>query len=256
MNNHLHREWVRIVGFTGTLLIVAAATAAEIQVAVDGRQVVGSNDRFWANAVFHPTEFMDSDWGKEHVKLLHDGGVTSNYIRFYNQFEDAAYVKDDGTIGYRWDHFDRRADWALAQGSKLLISFYSMPPQIEANAKQYRERPFLDGKKIYIGPPKDYRQWQAACADFTRHAIERYGEDRVVQWLFTCWNEPDLAGFWKGRPGRIPQGLRLFRRRREVGKSPSAHRRTCLLQRTYVQEPRGLPRVPPAHHLGHQLRHR
>lgn len=180
------------------LMAPFAARAAEppATIAVDGSRAIGANDRFWANAVFHPTEFLDSEWGKEHVALLSSGGVTLKFIRFYNQPEDAAYLKDDGSVAYRWDHFDRRADLALAHGLKLLVAFYSMPPQIAADTKVNRSRPFLDGKKIYTGPPKDYRQWQAACADFTRHAIQRYGEDRVAQWRFTCWNEPDLAGFW------------------------------------------------------------
>ncbi|MBI4623819.1 MAG: hypothetical protein HY736_11470 [Verrucomicrobia bacterium] len=165
-------------------------------IAVDARQSIGTNDRFWANAVFHPTEYLDSEWGREHLALLRSAGVTLNSVRIYNQLEDAAYRKDDGTVGYRWDHFDRRADLILAQGCRLLVSFYSMPPQIAANPDTHRKRPFLDGKKIYIGPPQDYRQWQEACADFTRHVVARYGADRVAQWRFTCWNEPDLSGFW------------------------------------------------------------
>jgi len=190
------------LGFAMTSLFVMLPACLSLAfepptvVSVDGRQVVGSNDRFWANAVFHPTEYLDSDWGKEHVELLCSGGVTLKCIRFYNQPEDAAYLKDDGSVGYRWDHFDRRADLALAHGLQLLVAFYSMPPQIVADTKVSRARPFLDGKKIYIGPPKDYRQWQEACADFTRHVLKRYGEERVLQWRFTCWNEPDLAGFW------------------------------------------------------------
>ncbi|MDO8542070.1 MAG: hypothetical protein Q7S40_16660 [Opitutaceae bacterium] len=175
-----------------------AVWAAEptVSVSVDGRQVVGANDRFWASAVFHPTEYLDGDWGQQHLALLRDGGVTLNFVRIYNQPEDAAYLKTDGTIGYRWDHFDRRADLILAQGCRLLVGFYSMPPQIAASTDTHRKRPFLEGKKIYIGPPRDYRQWQEACADFTRHAVARYGAERVAQWRFTCWNEPDLAGFW------------------------------------------------------------
>lgn len=180
------------------VLTVIAAPAAEspVVVSVDGRQVVGANDRFWANAVFHPTEFLDDDWGKDHLALLRTGGVTLKFVRIYNQPEDAAYLKTDGTVGYRWDHFDRRAGLILAQGCRLLVSFYSMPPPIAANPDTHRKRPFLDGKKIYIGPPRDYRQWQEACADFTRHVVARYGAERVAQWRFTCWNEPDLAGFW------------------------------------------------------------
>jgi xylan 1,4-beta-xylosidase len=175
---------------------LAGSERFDATVLVDARRSMGSNDRFWASAVFHPTEFLDTAWGREHLALLREGGVTLNYVRIYCQPEDAAYLRDDGSIGYKWDHFDRRADLILAQGCRLLVSFYSMPPQIAANPDTHRKRPFLDGKKIYIGPPKDYRQWQEACADFTRQVVARYGEDRVAQWRFTCWNEPDLAGFW------------------------------------------------------------
>jgi len=150
--------------FAAVLLSAAAAGSAEpVAISVDGRRVVGINDRFWSNAVFHPTEFMDSEWGRQHVALLHSGGVTLKYVRFYNQPEDAAYLKDDGTVGYRWDHFDRRADLVLAhEGVRLLVGFYSMAPQIAADPGVIRKRSFLDGKKLYIGPPKDYRQWQGA----------------------------------------------------------------------------------------------
>jgi xylan 1,4-beta-xylosidase len=178
--------------------IAGAAWAAEpaVVVSVDARRDLGENDRFWASAVFHPTELLDTDWGKEHLDLLRDGGVTLKYVRIYNQPEDAAYIKDDGSVGYRWDHFDRRADMILARGLKLIVAFFSMPEPLLADPKTFSRRPFLDGKKIFIGPPKDYRAWQAMCADFTRHVVERYGEDRAAQWRFTCWNEPDLYSFW------------------------------------------------------------
>ena len=87
-----------------------SAAKPSATVSVNARQVAGTNDQFWANAVFHPTEFLDTQWGRAHLPLLRSGGVTLKFVRIYNQPEDAAYVKDDGTVGYRWDHFDRRAD--------------------------------------------------------------------------------------------------------------------------------------------------
>ena len=190
-------NWRQILGlFLLATEALAAAAGGICDVVVDARQAIGANDRFWSNAVFHPTEYLDGDWGREHLALLRAGGVALRYVRIYNQPEDAAYRRDDGTIGYRWDHFDRRADLILARDCRLLVSFYSMPPQIAADPATHRKRPFLDGKKIYIGPPQDYRQWQEVCADFTRHVVARYGAERVAQWRFTCWNEPDLAGFW------------------------------------------------------------
>ncbi len=164
-------------------------------IAVDAREALAPNDRFWANVVFHPTEFLSTEWGEEHIALLKESGAAMKYVRIYNQPEDAAYLRDDGTVGYRWDHFDRRADLILAQGLKPSVAFFSLPAQIAADATKLRKRPFMDGKPIYIGVPKDYRLWQEMCADFTRHVIKRHGEEEVATWRFSCWNEPDLRGF-------------------------------------------------------------
>ena len=172
-----------------------AAADVRATVAVDAREVLAVNDQFWANVVFHPTEFLSTDWGEEHIALLRNSGMALKYVRIYNQPEDAAYLRDDGTVGYRWDHFDRRADLLLAHGVKPSVAFFSLPAQIAADASQLRRRPFLDGKPIYIGAPKDYRLWQDLCADFTRHVLDKYGEDEVATWRFYCWNEPDLRGF-------------------------------------------------------------
>lgn len=173
-----------------------SAAAEPIRVTVDARQIIGDNEPFWANMVFHPTEFLDGAWGEDLVGLLAETGAVQRYMRLYNQPEDAAVVGDDGTVSYRWDHFDRRADLLLRHGIRPVVAFFSMPAPIAEDPGHGRKRPFLNGKRIYTGPPKDYALWQAMCADFTRHVIERYGEKEVLTWYFTCWNEPDLSGFW------------------------------------------------------------
>ena len=167
-----------------------------VRVEVDCHKSIGPNEPFWANMVFHPTEFLDGEWGHELVALLAETGAVQHYMRLYNQPEDAVVVADDGTISYCWDHFDRRADLLLKHGIRPVVAFFSMPEPIAADPKKSRGRPFLQGKRIYTGAPKDYRLWQAMCADFTRHVLERYGESEVASWYFTCWNEPDLRGFW------------------------------------------------------------
>ena len=77
------------------------AEEAEVSVHVDARKVLAANDRFWANVVFHPTEYLSTEWGKEHIALLRESGAALKYVRIYNQPEDAVYVRDDGTNGYR-----------------------------------------------------------------------------------------------------------------------------------------------------------
>lgn len=187
---------------------VTEAPTGPVVVSVDATKAVGPNDPFWASLVFHPTEYLSTEWGEEHLRLLAAGGAARKYVRIYNQPEDAGALKPDGTVGYTWDHFDKRADMILKAGARPLVAFYSMPPQIAAKVETFRKRSFLDGKKIYIGPPKDYRLWQEMCADFTRHVIAKYGKAEVVKWRFTCWNEPDLSGFW--HKADLPEHQKLY----------------------------------------------
>lgn len=190
----------RIIGATLCVYLLAAATistgAEPVQVTVNAKQVIGNNEPFWANMVFHPTEFLDGAWGEDLVALLADTGAAQRYIRLYNQPEDAAVVSDDGAVSYRWDHFDRRADLLLRHGIRPVVAFFSMPAAIADNPKHGRNRTFLNNKRINTGRPADYAQWQAMCVDFTKHVLERYGEKEVLTWYFTCWNEPNLGGFW------------------------------------------------------------
>ena len=175
---------------------ISVLAAEPIRVDVDARKVVGENVPFWANVVFHPTEYLDREWGEDLVRLLAKTGAVQRYVRLYNQPEDAAVVAADGSVSYKWDHFDRRVDLLLRHDIRPVVAFFSMPAAIAADPAQNRKRSFLNSKPIYIGPPKDYQQWQAMCADFARHALDRYGEKEVLRWYFTCWNEPNLSGFW------------------------------------------------------------
>ena len=166
-------QWFLVLLFAVTVLAEKthaadeAAKPAEGKAAVfvDARRVLADNDPFWGNLVFHPTEFLSTEWGEQHIALLRRAGAARKYVRIYNQPEDAAYLRDDGTVGYRWDHFDRRADLILAQGIKPSIAFFSMPAAIAADPELLRKRPFLDGKPVYLGLPKDFRLWQEMVAE-------------------------------------------------------------------------------------------
>ena len=131
----------------------SASAKRRTNVTVNARKVIANNDRFWANVVFHPTEYLSTDWGREHLTLLRRSGAALKYVRLYNQPEDAVYLSDDGSVGYRWEHFDQRADLILKEGLKPSVAFFSMPAPIAADPSLCRKRPFLDGKPIYLGAP-------------------------------------------------------------------------------------------------------
>ena len=162
---------------------------------LNGRKVISTLEPFWTNMKFHPTEYLSTDWGRELVRLLDKSGAAQQYVRLYNQPEDAVVGEVDGKMEYNWDHFDERAELLLRHGMKPMVSFYSMPREIAAFPDVGRERPFLDGKFVNYSPPKDYKLWQELCSDFTKHVLQKFGEEEVLKWYFTGWNEPDLSSF-------------------------------------------------------------
>lgn len=163
---------------------------------LNANDIISSFDPFWANMKFHPTEYLSTEWGKELISLLEDSGAAQQYVRLYNQPEDAVVGEVDGIIQYNWNHFNERAELLLKHGMKPMVSFFAMPREIAAFPDVGRERPFLNGKFLNYSPPKDYKLWQELCSDFTRHVLQKFGEKEVSQWYLTGWNEPDLSSFW------------------------------------------------------------
>src|SRR5262245_44273906 len=59
--------------------------------------------------------------------------------------------------------------------------------------------------EIYTGwayPPKDYSRWAELVFEWTRHCVERYGQNEVNAWFWEVWNEPNI-GYWRGTPAEF-----------------------------------------------------
>jgi xylan 1,4-beta-xylosidase len=161
---------------------------------VDATQITGGLEPFWASQIVHPTEFLLTEWGRQFLNLLKETGAARQRIRIYNQPEEAIRVSADGRITYDWSRFDEMAELILSTGLTPHVTFYGMPAELAAFPDEVRVRAY--GSTVPKSRPKDYRQWETLCADFTRHVIGTYGLDQVKQWTFACWNEPDGRGFW------------------------------------------------------------
>lgn len=189
-----------------SLSAALAQSSAATAVQVDATQTLGRLEPFWASQIVHPTEFLLTEWGQRYVRLLKATGAARQYIRIYNQPENAVRVMPDGTITYDWSRFDAMADVVLSSGNKLKVVFFSMPVALALHPKELYIRESI-GAVCCISPPKDYKQWEELCRNFTRHVIEKYGIDEVKQWLFRCWNEPDY-GYWYNKD--LPEYLKLY----------------------------------------------
>ncbi|MGB9404783.1 MAG: hypothetical protein WCA98_14700, partial [Candidatus Acidiferrales bacterium] len=120
------------------------------------------------------------------------------YIRFHAIFHDEVGVYSEDAQGkpvYNFSYVDQIYDGLLANGVKPFVELSFMPKQLSSNPAELH--PFW--YKQNIAPPKSWDRWEELVYQFTKHLVERYGEDEVAQWYFEVWNEPNID-FWTGDP--------------------------------------------------------
>ena len=161
-------------------------------------KVIKNQPKFWNHALFHPTDAIEDSWGKRILdRMAADGAIKT--IRIYSMFEDIVYLGENGELCYDFRITDLRLDYLLEKGYDILIAYAAMPVCIakdknlnncaSKNATRYK------GKLFNTSPPTDYALWEEVCYEYTKHLVERYGEDTVAKWHCHCHNEPD-GSFW------------------------------------------------------------
>lgn len=91
-----------------------------------------------------------------------------------------------------WQYVDLNIEALLSLGLKPVYTTCFTPLGMALGDKTC----WPDGNPI--GMPKDLDQWADFVSDGIRHHISRFGRDEVCSWLFECWNEPNLDGFFDG----------------------------------------------------------
>ena len=185
-----------IFPLTLIILVLFSFSPADrgVEIKVDASRTVGELQPFWASQIIHPTEFLRSEWGREFAQLLAETGAARQFIRIYNQPEYAVRIDSGGNVSFDWSHFDEMAEIIISTGNKLQVVFFAMVPEWAKYPDSKRERPY--GAIVHTSPPRDYQLWEELVSDFMRHVLQKYGLEEIKQWLFRCWNEPDLGGFW------------------------------------------------------------
>ncbi len=158
----------------------------------------GSWTKFANHCVFHPTDAVEDPWGKRILDTMSKDKAV-NTVRIYNMLEDIVYYNEDGELSYDFRVNDLRLDYLVEKGFNLMISYAAVPPCISEDvvgssmshgATRYK------GKMFNTSAPKDYALWEEVCYQYTKHIIDRYGEDTVSKWYLHCFNEPDSPGFF------------------------------------------------------------
>lgn len=164
-----------------------------------GQEIIKKQPKFWNHALFHPTDAVEDPWGKRILdRIAKDGAIKS--IRLHTMFEDIVYEGENGEICYDFRITDLRLDYLLEKGFVPLLDYAAVPDfmaaSTEGKTSVSKNKTRYKGKMWNTSPPKDYKQWEEVCYEYTRHLVDRYGEDVVSQWHCHCYNEPDIPAFF------------------------------------------------------------
>lgn len=150
---------------------------------------------FWNHMVFHPTNSVEDDWGKEHLdKLAEDKAV--QIVRIYSMFEEIVTQDEAGNLQFDFTLNDQRIDYLLEKGFTpyLAYGFFTGFLSVEHDEDLIGRR--YKGNLLYRSHINDYSKWEEICRVYTAHIVERYGEEKVANWYIHCYNEPDLHHFF------------------------------------------------------------
>ena len=167
---------------------------------------------FWGHIVFHPTNAIEDDWGKLFLdKIAEDGAART--IRIYSMFEETVTLDEQGEMRFDFSKNDARIDYLLEKGFTPHISYAFFPPWLAAEQEEAFLRRRYKGADFSASYPSDYSKWEEICRVYTKHIIERYGEETVTKWRVHCYNEPDSFGFFHksaDRRGRVEEYFKLY----------------------------------------------
>ncbi len=158
------------------------------KIIIDTEKETFKNENFWNNIHFHPTDAVEDIWGREILENVAKDKV-AKLVRLYSMFEDVVSEKN-GELVYDFTLTDKRFDYMVEKGFKLLICYNFMPLCIAKDKELIANMPRYKNKTFNFSEPKDYALWEEVCYKFTKHLLERYGE-RAKEWYIHCWNEPD-----------------------------------------------------------------
>ncbi len=134
----------------------------------------------------------------EQLRLVQEK-IGFKYIRGHGLFADDMaiyheYTDDSGNkqVEYNFTYLDFVMDSYLSLNIRPFIELGFMP---EALASGEQTIFYWKGN---VTPPKSYEGWTNLVTATLSHLLERYGRSEVIAWPIEVWNEPNLAGFWKG----------------------------------------------------------
>ncbi len=187
-----------LLAFSNSRELVAQATAPSPTIEIDSAAPFHAFPHFWEQ-MFGSGRAILSLRESYRRDLRETKRITDfKYVRFHAIFHDEVGVYDedkDGKPAYNFSYVDQIYDGLLENHVRPFIELSFMPKKLASDPNALHAFWY----KQNVAPAKDWDKWQQLIENFTRHLVERYGENEVSQWYFEVWNEPNID-FWVGDP--------------------------------------------------------
>lgn len=181
----------------------------QVEITIDLNQSKGKYHQFWGGIGYNSFKAGSLDPTNQQLfQLMVEANKknpgTFNYIRAFNiftngdgvtQFGEGCEIYSEDAMGnpqFNWQVCDQVFDYIVSLGFDIIVDFTLMPIELASN--KTRIQPWFGGN---MSPPMSHDKWAKLVYETTKHLVERYGLERVSNWYFEVWNEPDLAWlFW------------------------------------------------------------
>jgi xylan 1,4-beta-xylosidase len=187
-------------------LVLAVASVSSVAVAQDGTSpiIINANGpatpfpHFWEKMFGSGRAILSlRDSYRRDLRNVHQ--ITDfEYVRFHAIFHDEVGIYDEDAQGkpvYNFSYVDQIYDGLLENGVRPFVELSFTPKKLAGPNPVFHAFWY----KQITSPPVDMAKWDDLIYQFTKHLVERYGEDEVAKWYFEVWNEPNID-FWAGEP--------------------------------------------------------
>ena len=191
--------------------------ASPVTITVDLGKQLGPYKPIYGWFGYDEANYTTMRHGMELLRELHDLSPVPVYIRAHHLLTSGngvaelkfsstnVYTEDaNGKPVYDFRILDGIFDAYKAAGVRPMVELGFMPEALAADLPDRHEPYQVHYPKSTVSgksnnPPKDYAKWGELVRVVTKHLVERYGKDEVLQWYFEVWNEPDID-YWHTTP--------------------------------------------------------
>jgi xylan 1,4-beta-xylosidase len=191
-----------------------------VEVVVDAASVRGELSRPWRSIGFDEINWTYTPSGRELLAALGQLGDGPYLVRSHYMFCSGSgfglphwgagnvyHERADGSWFADFRILDRVYDAVVEAGHRPLVEL-GFTPRALVPPEAAGRFAFEPGSPtqysayeagLWSYPPRSLQRWAELVQATVEHCAGRYGQARVAEWVFECWNEPDI-GYWRGTP--------------------------------------------------------